>query len=418
MKALICFFLFLIAELAISVESPKTLKGRPSSPPHTTPCRVVFVNFTERFSKTDINILRSQAQDNNAESSYQLGDIHFHGKGVPQNYEAAFPWLLKAAELEHPTAQFQTGLMYDHGWGVPQDFLKALHWYNEASKQGVPEADNNAALMHAHGSGVPQDLKTARRLMKNPARQGIPEAQANLGWLYAQHISKPKRRKKALKWYNRAGRQNVPFAFHDLAFIAESEQDYVKAFKLHKKAAKLGFSTSQREVGLMLLSGIGTHKNYKKAAQWLHRAGQQKDPDALYFLGFLYEYEIGVPQDYSLAKTFYEQAGSLGVPDAYNQLGAMYLHGHDGVPQDYAEAGRLFKQAVEMGLKAPLNDLGYMHMHGLGVPQNDETAIELFKQAAPEEPLAMRNLATIYRRQKNDKLAAKWYKKYIHATES
>jgi TPR repeat protein len=61
-----------------------------------------------------------------------LGFMYLHGRGVPQNFEAAAHWFRLAAEQDLSAAQYYLGLMYDKGQGVEQDFVQAHAWLNLA----------------------------------------------------------------------------------------------------------------------------------------------------------------------------------------------------------------------------------------------------------------------------------------------
>jgi uncharacterized protein len=78
-------------------------------------------------------ILGGLAAEGDARAQTYLGVMYLHGRGVPQNYDAAAHWLRLAADQGLPTAQFYLGLMYDKGQGVEQDFVLAHAWLNLAA---------------------------------------------------------------------------------------------------------------------------------------------------------------------------------------------------------------------------------------------------------------------------------------------
>jgi TPR repeat protein len=78
-------------------------------------------------------ILSALAVEGDARAQTYLGFMYAHGRGVPQNYDAAARWMRLAAEQDLPAAQFFLGLMYDKGQGVPQDFVLAHAWLNLAA---------------------------------------------------------------------------------------------------------------------------------------------------------------------------------------------------------------------------------------------------------------------------------------------
>ena len=84
------FFIFLIPT--------KTLSFPESS------CQVLFVDFTNRVPKSDINILRYDAKRGHAPSQSELGELYLTGQGVPQNYEYALKLFLESAKQGDPQA--------------------------------------------------------------------------------------------------------------------------------------------------------------------------------------------------------------------------------------------------------------------------------------------------------------------------
>lgn len=55
---------------------------------------------------------------------------------MPQNYESAVEWWLKAAEQGSAAAQIYLGDAYENGKGVPQSYEKAIEWYQIAANRG------------------------------------------------------------------------------------------------------------------------------------------------------------------------------------------------------------------------------------------------------------------------------------------
>lgn len=95
-------------------------------------------------------------------AQYNLGLIHYEGRGVRQDYKKAFEWFTKAANQGDSGAQNILGVMYDNGQGVRQDHYKAKEWYIKAVNQGNAAAQVNLGLMYAKGQGVRQDYRKAK----------------------------------------------------------------------------------------------------------------------------------------------------------------------------------------------------------------------------------------------------------------
>ena len=78
-------------------------------------------------------------------------------------------------------------------------------------------------------------------------------------------------------------------------------------------------------------------QDYVRAAFLLRPLGENGDPAAQTYLGFMYYYGRGVPQNYEESVRFYGNAAESGVPLAQYQYGLLFDKGQ-GVPQDYVLA--------------------------------------------------------------------------------
>ncbi|KAF9332726.1 hypothetical protein BGZ91_011583 [Linnemannia elongata] len=116
----------------------------------------------------------------NAQAQADIGTLHYSGLGVPQNYEVAKDWYLRAAEQGNTTAQFQLGYMHESGVGTPQDYSQAYRWYCKSAEQGNGSASNNLGLLYYKGLGVVKDLKKAMDWYKKAIEQGNLFAKANI----------------------------------------------------------------------------------------------------------------------------------------------------------------------------------------------------------------------------------------------
>ncbi len=72
------------------------------------------------------------ALEESPEESYQKGLELYNAK----QYEQAFPWFSKAADLGDAGAQFNLGVCYKDGQGVAQSDVDAVKWYRKAADQG------------------------------------------------------------------------------------------------------------------------------------------------------------------------------------------------------------------------------------------------------------------------------------------
>lgn len=121
-----------------------------------------------------------------AEAQNNMGWHYYHGDGVKQNYEEAFKWFSKAANLGEAGAQFNIGIMYANGTGVKQDLAEAAKWYRKSAEQGKASAQLNLGMMYISGRGIRQNIEEGTKWLSKAAEQGDPTAKANLAWLSQQ----------------------------------------------------------------------------------------------------------------------------------------------------------------------------------------------------------------------------------------
>ncbi len=96
------------------------------------------------------------------------------------------------------------------------------------------------------------------------------------------------------------------------------------------------------------------------------------------------------------AVTFLNRASEAGSPEAQFELAKLYEKGI-GVPQDEARALELYRAAADQDFPDAINDLGFMSFQGgLGLPRDQSAALALFERAADlRHPQAMFNFAAL-----------------------
>jgi TPR repeat protein len=137
----------------------------------------------------DVNIesLRKQAKEGNAEAQYRLADSYLNGTdGVSKDLKQGVEWLRKAADLEHAAAQNALWVMYRNGFlpYIPKDPKKGLEWLRKSADHGYATAEYNLALLYRDGDsevGIPRKPHEAAIWFRKAARQpGSGKSQASL----------------------------------------------------------------------------------------------------------------------------------------------------------------------------------------------------------------------------------------------
>ncbi|MGC9418558.1 MAG: caspase family protein [Rhodovulum sp.] len=96
------------------------------------------------------------------------------------------------------------------------------------------------------------------------------------------------------------------------------------------------------------------------------------------------------------AARLFARAAEAGSPEAQFELAKLYETGL-GVPQDEARALDLYRQAAAQDFADALNDLAFMYYQGgLGLPRDQQRALGFFQRAAEQRhPQAMFNYAAL-----------------------
>ncbi|HEY6271348.1 MAG TPA: caspase family protein [Terriglobales bacterium] len=146
------------------------------------------------------------------------------------------------------------------------------------------------------------------------------------------------------------------------------------------------------------------------------------DPEAMYYMGRVYDHGWGVPVDYSQARPWYEKGAAAGNAEAMASLGYLYGTGH-GVTQDYTVARQWYEKGAAAGDRLAMNNLGVLYDSGRGVPQDSAQALQWFeKAAAAGNEVAMRNVGNCYQHGrgvvKDNAKARQWYQKAAAAGDS
>ena len=148
-----------------------------------------------------------------------------------------------------------------------------------------------------------------------------------------------------------------------------------------EKAALLGHSGAQNNLGNAYYNGLGVQQNYELAAKWFQKAAEQGDINAQNNLGYVYDNGIGVQQDCDLAVDWFWKAAAGGNVLAQNNLGEAYFKGR-GIEQDYEKAFEWFKEAARMDNPSAQCKVAKCYENGYGVEKDLVQAVKWYKESA------------------------------------
>lgn len=207
------------------------------------------------------------AKENHTRSIVALAKLYFQGQDVKKDLKKSVELYTKAAELGDADAENALGTFYYWGDGVKQDFSKAFSWWTKAADDGNTLGISNLGELYRDGLGVKQDTARAVKLFKKSADCGDPWGTTNLGRCYLEGTG--------------------------------VKQDPKKGFELLKTASDLGDAgavpcdDAQYWIGYCYFNGLGITKSKVKARQWMEKALQADNHNALVFVESHPELNLG-----------------------------------------------------------------------------------------------------------------------------
>ena len=402
------------------------------------------------------------ADEGDAWSQYNLGEMYEFGDGVPKNPSEAFRWYQQSAALDFVLAQLKVAAAYLDGIGIAQDRNEALtwnrraadhgnaeaqyrtgqhfsddftlklfgetgtdpaeaaKWYLQAAKQGHVRAQIAFATMNLMEGYVARNISEAIRWYSRAAENGDIYAPLCLGRIYEVGDGVPKDHAEAVRWHLKAAEMGDTSGENWL-----NKNDPVTAFQFYQKSAEKGNPWSQAQLGSLYEEGYGVTKDKIEAVRWYQRAAEKGDPDAQLRLGWMYQWGYGVVVNPAVihqlvvdspeAFKLFLSAAKQGQKSACCTLGWMYDIG-SGIEKNSSEASRWYLKAAELGHNVAQYEMGQRYRTGRDVGKNLSEAVRWYRKAAEQgNDKAQIALGQSYRRGEGVSLdaaeAARWYLK-------
>jgi len=247
------------------------------------------------------------------------------------DHREALRWFKLAAAQGNAAAQVALGNAYGEGQRVPADIAQAIHWYERAAEAGDLNACLNLARVYLIGrggtprnpekvrfylaradqsddAGIRQQAKDLRNpilrwvnpqgqidllRLRSAAEGGDDEAQTMLGTAYLQgDFGLPKSLAQAYQWWLKAAVQDNPESMNNVGYTLYrgflGTTDFIAAKRWFEKAARAGFSNAMVSLARMNERGEGGKPDAKKALDWLLKAGEANNLQAVRWLAVLY----------------------------------------------------------------------------------------------------------------------------------
>lgn len=159
-------------------------------------------------------ILEALAERGDPEGLYNLAGALRVGDGGPSDFPRMILLLKRVVETSHADetvramARAALGDLQFHGQGLPVDKTKAIEAWKEAAKFGNTQAAFNVALLHDDFLEDPRDIApdiaVAARYYRLAAKNDHAHAATNLGLLLAKHPQLTEWPQEGVKWLQRA----------------------------------------------------------------------------------------------------------------------------------------------------------------------------------------------------------------------
>ena len=254
-----------------------------------------------------LELFRRAANAGDSDGYLGIGLVSLRSQ--PPNYPQALDAFNRAVRMGSRAAGTYLGEMYLSGTGVAANQPRALSLLQKSADAGDPEAQLYLGLMYYQGWGVPRDHAKAARFLANPAQLNYPQAAELLGYMYQEGDGGlPQSDEAALEWYLTAANAGDPVAMAKAGDMLEDQHKDDEAVGWWRKAAALGFSDAEVDLGIAYLEGEGGLKKDPAAAVgWFQKAAAQNDRLGQLYLGDAYRDGNGIARDLGKARALYGQ---------------------------------------------------------------------------------------------------------------
>lgn len=107
-----------------------------------------------------VRLLTPLAERGDAQAQVLLGNMHFEGRGVPKNPQAAQEWYRLAAVQGDPAGQFMLGLTYVNSDAEVRNAAEAVRWIERSAESGNVYAQRFLGKSYRNGwIGLPRDVQ-------------------------------------------------------------------------------------------------------------------------------------------------------------------------------------------------------------------------------------------------------------------
>lgn len=123
--------------------------------------------------------------------------------------------------------------------------------------------------------------------------------------------------------------------------------------------------------------------NYREAVRLFRPLAERGDPEAQYYLGYMYEKGQGVAKDHERMRTWYQRSADNNYAKAQYKVAVGYAFGLGGLPQSDEDATKWLHQSAANGYRRAQKVLGRAYAEGrFGLPRDAKLAEYWSKKAS------------------------------------
>lgn len=447
----------------------------------------IFYYPDQAYELWQLFILTREANNGDPFAQHELGLRYLLGEGVPKDTAKAAYWIKKAADKNLTAAQYNYGIMLFNGWGTKWSPFEAFKYIRMAANSYMPQAEYIYGLLYTDNLIVKRNWGTTYKWVKRSADAGYEPAKKaleelvkkippslldstrvdSLDTLTTSNGENPKNNNLSSSLglvfidfnmaYDTSSKISDKTLQNDLLLIGKDVmKDTVTVnneltVKVDStdiptivKSSEYGSPEALTFIGRMYEKGIYFKKNLITAAEYYLRAMRLDSPRAPYFLEGLEKndeftnllkkklndkdpkaefvlyglFSLGYSSKFFKqdALNLLKKSANKGYLPAINELGLLYNTGNK-VPKDLQKAITLWSESEKLGneeakIRIVLSEifnndsqnlnsdikylekcdslgsilaqtaLGYCYENGIGVEQNDATAVRYFRTAA------------------------------------
>lgn len=293
-------------------------------------------------------------------ASYALGRMRYFGIGVARDFAAAVP-LLQHAMADFPEAMDLLARCHFHGRGLPEDRDAAIKLWRDAAEAGIGAASYCLGMcLHVGVRGHPQAVEAVAHL-KTAAESGIAGAMFLLGQCAMFGTGMARDPDAALDWYRRAaagGSRDAEFEIGEcLALgVGSTSRDAAAAVIHWQNAARAGHVRALLKIAHAHRNGDGVAENRSEAMRCYLLAAEKGEVQAWVWLGEVLEQGDGGLPDPAAARRAYARAAQAGDAHGLAEHGRCLLRGIGGA-SDVENGLAALEQALRAGWEQARGEL-------------------------------------------------------------